>query len=85
VVALADERMTGAPLLVKVMAQGKLCYHLPSLKQIRDTAVVNLGRLPQKYKQLNDAAVYPVQLSQALSQLVERLKQKIRETELSVT
>jgi nicotinate phosphoribosyltransferase len=83
VVALADEEIAGDPLLVKVMEQGKLCYSLPALKTIRDAAAVNLSKLPQKYKELTNDAAYPVELSQALSQLIEQLKQKIRETELS--
>ena len=35
IIALADERVEGEPLLVKVMEKGKLTYNLPSLDAIK--------------------------------------------------
>jgi hypothetical protein len=69
-------------LLVKMMNKGKLCLELPTLEQIRETAAANLNKLPQKYRKLSDTPTYPVELSQALSELVNRLEKKIRETEI---
>ena len=35
VIALADEKVGGEPLLIKVMDHGKLTYNLPTLNEIR--------------------------------------------------
>ncbi|MDR2707846.1 MAG: nicotinate phosphoribosyltransferase [Nitrososphaerota archaeon] len=81
VIALDSEKLSDAePLLVKVMSEGKMTYVLPSLSQIRDFASENLSMLPEKYKAFMDAAVYPVELSQKLQELVKSLHKKLLET-----
>jgi nicotinate phosphoribosyltransferase len=82
VIALADEKVQGEPLLVKVMENGKITYNLPSLSEIRATASENLSKLPEIYKKLTDAPTYPVELSQALEDLVKKLKRKLAKTEI---
>ena len=82
IIALANEPPKGEPLLLKVMENGKLVYYLPSLKDIRAEAAANIAKLPAKYKQLTDAPQYPVELSQALENLVADLKRKITENEI---
>ena len=82
VIALADEEADGEPLLRKVMENGKVTCKLPSIKEIRDVAAGNVAKLPQKYKQLTDAPTYPVEVSQALAELVKELKEKITRTEI---
>ena len=46
IIALADEKVSGEPLLVKVMDNGKLIYRLPSLNEIRAKASESLSKLP---------------------------------------
>ena len=82
VIALADEKMEGEPLLVKVMENGEITCDLPSLGEIRATASENLSKLPEKYKKLTDAPTYPVELSQALENLIEKLKRRLTKTEI---
>jgi nicotinate phosphoribosyltransferase len=82
IIALADEKMEGEPLLVKVMENGKLTCDLPSLGEIQATASENLSKLPEKYKKLTDAPTYPVELSQALEDLIKRLRRKLTKTEI---
>jgi nicotinate phosphoribosyltransferase len=82
-ITLANEQSKGEPLLRKVMENGKLTYGLPSLKEIRDTAASNLSHLPKKYKNLTDPPSYPVELSQDLTRLIEILRKKIMQNELS--
>jgi nicotinate phosphoribosyltransferase len=82
VVTLADEQVEGEPLLVKVMEKGKLRFDPPTLNAIRETAASNLKKLPERYRKLTDTPSYPVELSQALSELVKQLEKKIRETEI---
>jgi nicotinate phosphoribosyltransferase len=79
-IALADEKVKGEPLLVKVMEKGEIIYDLPSLDEIRAAAAENLSKLPAKYKELTGAPAYPVKLSQDLEQLIKNLEQKLRKT-----
>jgi nicotinate phosphoribosyltransferase len=82
IIALADEKMEGEPLLAKVMENGKITRALPSLSEIRAAASENLSKLPEKYKKLTDAPAYPVELSQALEALIKRLRRKLTKTEI---
>jgi nicotinate phosphoribosyltransferase len=82
VIALADEKMEGVPLLVKVMENGKITHVLPSLSDIRVAASENLSKLPEKYKKLTGAPPYPVKLSQALEDLIRKLRRKLMKTEI---
>jgi nicotinate phosphoribosyltransferase len=82
VIALADERTKGEPLLVKVMEKGKITYGLPTLNEIRKAASENLSKLPEKYKKLTNPPAYPVELSKALEALIEKLKRKLTKTEI---
>jgi nicotinate phosphoribosyltransferase len=82
VIALADERVKGEPLLGKVMENGEIIHSLPSLDEIRATASENLSRLPEKYKKLTNAPPYPVDLSQGLKNLIRKTKRKLRKTEV---
>jgi nicotinate phosphoribosyltransferase len=81
-IALADEKMEGEPLLVKVMENGKITHVLPSLSDIRAAASENLSKLPEKYKKLTGAPPYPVKLSQALEDLIRKLRRKLMKTEI---
>ena len=81
VIALADEKVNGEPLLVKVMEKGEIIYDLPSLDEIRATAMDNLSKLPEKYKKLANAPTYPVELSQDLEKLITKTTKKLTKTE----
>jgi nicotinate phosphoribosyltransferase len=83
VIALADEKMQGDPLLIKVMEKGKITYNLPSLKEIRASVVHNFSLLPDGYKALTDAPVYQVELSQNLLKLIKALTRQITEKEIN--
>jgi nicotinate phosphoribosyltransferase len=80
-IALADEKVKGEPLLVKVMEKGEIIYDLPSLDEIRATAAENLSKLPAQYKKLTGAPTYPVELSQNLEVLIRKLKKKLTKTD----
>jgi nicotinate phosphoribosyltransferase len=83
VIALADEKVQGEPLLIKVMEKGKLIYDLPTLEQIRAAASGNLAKLPEKHKALTNAAVYPVELSRNLQNLIQTLKHQLTINEIN--
>ncbi len=81
-IALADEKVKGEPLLVKVMENGEITCDLPSLDEIRATASENLSKLLEKYKKLTNAPTYPVELSQDLENLIRKLKRRLTKTEI---
>jgi nicotinate phosphoribosyltransferase len=83
VIALANEKVQGEPLLVKVMEKGKLIYNLPSLDEIRATAAENLSKLPEHYKALTGAPVYQVELSRNLQNLIKTLKRQLTINEIN--
>jgi len=81
IIALADEKVKGEALLVKVMEKGEIIYDLPSLDEIRATAAESLSKLPEKYKKLTGAPTYPVELSQDLEILIRKLQKKLTKTD----
>jgi nicotinate phosphoribosyltransferase len=83
VIALADEKTSGEPLMVKVMKKGEVTYDFPSLSEIRTAAAENLSLLHGKYKKVTGAAEYPVELSQNLGKMMKSLKEKLLKTEFS--
>jgi nicotinate phosphoribosyltransferase len=83
VIALANEQVDAKPLLVRVMEKGKLQYEFPSLDAIRKTATENLSKLPEQYKALTNASVYPVELSQKLQVLIEKTKLQLTQNEIN--
>jgi nicotinate phosphoribosyltransferase len=85
VIALADERVGGDALLVKVMEKGQLTYNLPSLKDIRIKAQQNLCQLPDGYKQLSNAPCYPVELSQKLQMLIKTVTLQLTKNEVDLS
>jgi nicotinate phosphoribosyltransferase len=84
-IALANEKVQGEPLLIMVMEKGKIIYKLPSLEEIRLTAAENLSKLPDRYKALTGAPVYPVELSQNLQKLVKTLRRDLTKNEINPT
>lgn len=82
-IALADEKVEGEPLLVKVMEKGALTHPFPSLQQIRGDAASSLSKLPEEYKILTDAPLYPVELSRSLLNLVKTLKRQLTINEIN--
>lgn len=77
IIALANEKIDAEPLLTKVMEHGKIIGNLPSLKETRELASKNLQSLPKKYHKLAEAPAYPVELSQALQNLMKQVKKKL--------
>ena len=80
-IALAKETIDAEPLLLRVMAKGKLIHTLPKLNEIRIRASENLSKLPSKHKQLITPPEYPVELSESLKDLIQKLKRRITKTE----
>jgi len=75
-IALADEKLDGQPVLVPVIARGKLAGKLPSFKQICDHAREQLAALPPHVHALRGRAHYPVELSPRLQRQQNQLQEK---------
>jgi nicotinate phosphoribosyltransferase len=81
IIGLADEEVEGEPLLVKAMEKGNIVYDLPSLEKIRENALKNLSRLPDKYRKLKSSALYRVELSPKLKKIKKMLTDQIKRVE----
>jgi nicotinate phosphoribosyltransferase len=85
VIALADEQVQGDGLLAKVMEKGKLIYNFPSLDDIRSSSSENLSKLPERYKALTHAPVYPIELSRNLQLLIKKIRHQLTVNEINDT
>jgi nicotinate phosphoribosyltransferase len=83
IIALVDEKVGGEPLLVKVIEKGKLNYSQPSLKEIRAKASDSLSKLPEEFKTLTNAPLFPVELSKKLQELVKTTKLQLTKNEIN--
>ncbi len=73
VVARMEETQEGMPLLQPVMRAGKRTRPLPSLEKIRERTRTSLAALPEALRSLGTGAVYPVEMSRALKELIAAL------------
>lgn len=82
IIALEDEDIDNAwPLLEETVRNGKIICKRPSLEEIKKKAGENLSHLPEKYKKLEGALVYPVKFSRGLIDLREKIVEKINKEE----
>jgi nicotinate phosphoribosyltransferase len=74
-IARADERYPdGAPLLEPVMKHGRRIVLGAALEAIRARARESIQALPDEYQALENAALYPVQKSDAIELLLQRTR-----------
>jgi len=71
VIARADERLDGRPLLSRVVAGGELTAPLPDAKAARAYAAAALAALPERYRCLEHPEPYRVECSRCLNELFE--------------
>ncbi|MCX9083630.1 MAG: nicotinate phosphoribosyltransferase [Candidatus Methanoperedens sp.] len=84
IISLDDEIMDNAkPLLEQIVKNGRIICKRPSLDMIRQRAALDLASLVDKYKKLDQAAVYPVEFSQKLADLRESIVEKIKRDEIT--
>ena len=83
IIGLENEKVNGEPLLVKVMEKGRITHDVPKLEETRRVTIQNLSLLPDKYKKLAGAALYPVELSAALKKIRNQLERQLRRQEYS--
>ncbi len=83
IIGLENEKVNGEPLLVKVMEKGRITYDVPMLEETRRVTLRNLSLLPDKYKKLADAPLYPVELSSTLRKIRNELERQLKRQEYS--
>jgi nicotinate phosphoribosyltransferase len=78
VVASADEKIPGRPILKKVMAKGKVKIKPESLDVIRKRALAERGKLTESVRRIENPRAYPVQYSARLKQDLDKTRRRIR-------
>src|SRR5277367_5811214 len=78
-IALDDEPAAGGePLLIEVMRSGKRIVAQIPVSDSRAWCAANLARLPQKYRQINRTAEYPVIYTTDLESMLEKVRKRVR-------
>ncbi|MFZ2409953.1 MAG: nicotinate phosphoribosyltransferase, partial [Candidatus Methanoperedens sp.] len=82
VISLDEEVVDNAiPLLEQAVKNGKIVCDRHTLDEIKQTATQSFSNLPDKYKKLDGAPVYPVEFSRGLTALRETIVEKIKREE----
>ncbi|MDW7727332.1 MAG: nicotinate phosphoribosyltransferase [Candidatus Methanoperedens sp.] len=85
IISLDDEEIEGAePLLEPVVKHGRVVCDRLALPEIRNRTHENLSKLPDKYRKLDDAPVYPVEFSPGLKALKKKMVEKIKHEEIGL-
>jgi nicotinate phosphoribosyltransferase len=78
-IALADEPPNGdEPLLIEVMRGGRRLASPEPINTLRDRCMANVSKLPQRYRQIQRSAVYPVRYTKRLTAMRDEVKQRVR-------
>jgi len=78
IISLANEKIDGVRMLHKVIENGEIIMHKESLDEIRSRLRMDLEALPSRYKELDNAVAYPVELSKKLAKLGEKIKKNMK-------
>jgi nicotinate phosphoribosyltransferase len=82
IIGLRDEKTEGEPLLKMVMKNGKREEPFESLNVIRERFQKEFDSLDNAHKALENPALFPVELSEGLEKLQNRIIRKVKEKEL---
>ncbi|MSQ08080.1 MAG: nicotinate phosphoribosyltransferase [Dehalococcoidia bacterium] len=74
--------MSAKPLLENVMTEGARINGSPALNDLRDEHAREFTRVPARYKALQSAPRYPVEVSQRLKELQREVVREVRDREL---
>ncbi len=81
VISVESDNQGGEPLLQLVMKAGRRLDPSPALSEIRARTADNLKRLPEPMRRLQEDAVYPVQVAEALVRLSAEVDHRLAEQE----
>jgi len=78
-IALERESANGGePLLSCVMKNGRRVTLREEAPALRERCITSLEKLPQRYRQINRNATYPVRYSKDLKALLEKVRKRVR-------
>ncbi|HKV05316.1 MAG TPA: nicotinate phosphoribosyltransferase [Candidatus Acidoferrales bacterium] len=78
-IALDDEPGNGGDaLLAEVMRGGSRVSPAEPVSALRDRCLAGLARLPERYRQINRTAVFPVRYSKRLQESFEKVRRRVR-------
>jgi nicotinate phosphoribosyltransferase len=77
ILGLEKEKIRGRPLLIKVVAQGRIIYRPPSLDKIRISVKKSLAKFPDRLKEVYPKYKYPVIISPGLKKLRRTLANQL--------
>lgn len=78
-IALENEPAEGGtPLLVEVMRGGRRTALPEPIADLRGRCTSGLGHLPERYRRIDRAAVYPVHYTKRLETMLEKVRQRVR-------
>jgi nicotinate phosphoribosyltransferase len=72
----------GVPLLVEAMRGGRRVAPPEPIAVLRERCLAGLAHLPQRYRQINRAAAYPVHYTKRLETMLEKVRRRIRRSAL---
>ncbi len=81
VLSIEGDHQAGEPLLQPVMRGGQRIIPPPSLAEVRSRTAHELQRLPDRLRQLEPGAVYPVQVARTLVDLAEEVDRRLAQQE----
>ncbi|MCX6992733.1 MAG: nicotinate phosphoribosyltransferase [Kiritimatiellaeota bacterium] len=76
IVALHDEQIAGVPLMTLAVKNGRRVRPKPALERIRDYALGEVAKLPNKFKGIDVPSSYPVETAPALKALIATLMKR---------
>ncbi len=82
IIGLEVEQIEGTPLLVPVIRNGKICHDLPTVHEIQRIASDNLVHLPETFKCVKNANVYPVIKSHKLELERQETEKILKDTNI---
>jgi nicotinate phosphoribosyltransferase len=77
VMSIADDKQAGTPLVELVMQAGRRIGTSPTIGECRVRAANELASLPEPLRQLEPAAVYPVEVAGALAELAAQVDRRL--------
>jgi len=78
IIACFDEKLSGRPLLKKVMENGKTMGKLPSLEEIQKKALKEIQKIPPRVRSLDRPSHFPVKYSEKIKKLRQKLAREIK-------
>lgn len=78
IISLSNEKISGIPLLHKVIEGGKIVYKPRPINEIRDKVKNEISMLPDEMKDITRQHKYRVEISPHLKRITKKIEEKLR-------